>query len=77
MVDTAAKVYYIVYKHCEKQMNNSRKMSLQVRALSRDMDKRNTAWCDEMEPKNRFSTLLELNVGGGIEALCGGAGPAI
>lgn len=34
-------------------------MSLPVRALSRDMDKRNTAWCDEMEPKNRFSTLLE------------------
>ena len=25
MVDTAGKVYYIVYKHCEKQMNNSRK----------------------------------------------------
>ena len=23
------------------------------------MDKRNTARCDEMEPKNRFSTLLE------------------
>ena len=34
-------------------------MSLPVRALSRDMDKRNTAWCDEMEPKNRVSTLLE------------------
>ena len=60
MVDTAAKVYYIVYKHCEKQMNNSRKkMSLQVRARSRNMDKRNPARCDEMEPKNRFSTLLE------------------
>ena len=35
--------YCIVYKHCEKQMDNSRKMSLPVRALDRDTDKRNTA----------------------------------
>ena len=43
MVDTAGKVYHIVYKHCEKQMDNSRKMSLLVRTLDRDTDKRNTA----------------------------------
>lgn len=43
MVDTAGIFYYIVYKHCEKQMDNSRKMSLLVRALDRDTDKRNTA----------------------------------